>query len=49
MRERGVAPSLEVFVLIVEGLALQRRPHAAFQVCLLAHAIPETLKHIQHP
>ena len=28
MRERGVSPELETYVLIIEGLARQRRPHA---------------------
>jgi hypothetical protein len=32
MRERKISPDLEIYVLIIEGLALQRRPHAAYQI-----------------
>jgi hypothetical protein len=32
MKCRHQQPNLEIYVLIIEGLAFQRRPHAAFQV-----------------
>jgi hypothetical protein len=32
MRERKISADLEIYVLVIEGLALQRRPHAAYQV-----------------